>query len=155
FQAEYQDAIAQICTLDSQDQAGLRSKYLPLLVGKQRSNIQEVMKRQDWDGTILKIDRIISDLQLTGPLAAEIWVERARAHVKLSQWDEAEKDYAKAVELKPGDADLRAERGQFYEKRGQLEKTAAEFNAAVASAAKAVATVRATWVEAPHLDANR
>src|SRR5262249_44215588 len=99
FKGEYRDAITQICTLDSLDQAGLRSKYLPLLVRKKRDDIQDAMKRQDWDGTILKIDQIITDLRLTGPLAADIWRERARAHAKLNQWDEAETDYAKAIEL--------------------------------------------------------
>ena len=86
---------------------------------------------KDWDGTIVKIDKIINELKPTGTAAADMLVERARAHVKLSQWDKAEADYTRALELKPSDDDLRIERGRFFEKRGQSEKAAADFTAAV------------------------
>jgi WD40 repeat protein/serine/threonine protein kinase/tetratricopeptide (TPR) repeat protein len=154
FQGEY-SAVAQICELDSKDVAGLRSRYLPIMVGKRRVDVQEAMRKENWDDTILRIDKIIEELKPTEKLAGEIYLDRARAQAKLQQWDKAEADYARAVELKSDDADLRIERGQFYEKRGKADQAAADFHAAVASRAKAVAACGKAFAAAPHVRANR
>src|SRR5262249_363552 len=47
IQAEYGDALAQVLDLDPLDKAGLRSKYLPLLLGNRRIDVQAAMKKQD------------------------------------------------------------------------------------------------------------
>src|SRR5438094_2799793 len=60
------------------------------------------------------------------PISADMHVDRARAFVKLGQWEQAETDYSRALQLKPGDADLRIERAGFYEQRGQADKAAAD-----------------------------
>jgi eukaryotic-like serine/threonine-protein kinase len=155
IQAEYGDALAQVLDLDPLDKAGLRSKYLPLLLGNRRIDVQAAMKKQDWDGTIVKIDKIINELKPTGTLAADMLVNRARAHVKLSQWDKAEADYTKALDLKPGDANLLIERGQFFEKRGQREKATADFKVAIDAKKKIVETSRADFTRAPQIINNR
>src|SRR5262249_16928427 len=51
----------------------------------------------------------------------------ARAYIKLKQWQKAEADYDKALELKPADAELRLERGQFFMDRGQQDRALKEF----------------------------
>src|SRR5262249_9042317 len=79
----------------------------------------------------------------------------ARAHMKLRQWEEAEADLAKALELKPDDADVRLERGQLYQERGLADKAAVEFTKAIEAKAKAVATRRETFIRAAHVRANR
>jgi serine/threonine-protein kinase len=155
FRSEYSDAVAQICELDSKDEAGLRSKYTQVMVGKRRVDVEEAMRKQDWDGTILKIDKIIEELKPTGKLAAEIYLDRARAQAKLQQWDKAEADYARAIELKPDDGDLRIERGKFYEKRGNADKAAADFNAALESRTKTLAACRTAFAAAPLVRKNR
>ena len=155
FRSEYADAVAQICELDPKDEAGLLSKYLQVKVSKRRVDVQEAMRKQDWDGTILKIDKIIEELKPTGKLAAEIYVDRARAQAKLQQWDKAEADYARAIELKPDDGDLRIERGKFYEKRGNADKATADFNVALESRTKTLAACRTAFDAAPHVQANR
>jgi WD40 repeat protein len=155
FRGEYPEIVNQICELDAQDRAGLRSKYLPLLVRKPRHAVQELMRKQDWDGTILKIDKIIAELKPTGTLAADIYVDRARACVKLRQWEKAEADYSRALELKPDDADLRIERAGFYEQRGQADRAKADFDAAVDLKAKAVEHSRAIFTAAPHATPKR
>jgi tetratricopeptide (TPR) repeat protein len=155
FQNEYRDAVAQICELDPDDRAKLRSKYLPVLVDKRRKDVQEAMRKQDWDGTILKIDKIIEEFKPTGEVAADIFVDRARALAGLKQWDKAEADYARALELKPVDADLRLERGHFYEKRGQPDKAAVEFEAAIASKTQIVAASRTDFDRAAQELAKR
>jgi serine/threonine-protein kinase len=149
LQNEYREAVTQICDLDPDDKAKLRSKYLTILVDKGRSDVQEAMRKQDWDGTILKIDKILEELKPTGKVAADMLVDRARAQARLKQWDKAEADYAKALELKPDDADLRLERGQFYQKRGQPDKAALEFEAAVTAKARIVAGSRKDFDAAP------
>jgi serine/threonine-protein kinase len=155
FRGEYPEIVKQICELDAQDQAGLRSKYLPVLVRKPRIAVQELMQKQDWDGTILKIDKIIEELKPTGKVAAEMYVDRARACVKLAQWEKAEADYSRAIELKSDDGDLRIERAGFYEKRGQADKATADFDAAVDLKAKDVDRCRAAFTAAPHATTKR
>jgi serine/threonine-protein kinase len=155
FRGEYLEIVKQICELDAQDQAGLRSKYLPLLVHKPRKAVQELMKKQDWDGTILKIDKIIAELKPTGKVAADMYVDRARARVKLGQWKKAEADYSHALQLRPNDADLRIERAAFYEKRGQGGKATADLDAAVGLKAKDVDRCRAAFTAAPHAISKR
>jgi serine/threonine-protein kinase len=155
FRGDYHEIVAQIRALDSQDQAGLHSKYLPLVVGKRRIDVQETMRKQDWDGTILKIDKIIEELKPTGDLAAKFYVDRARAHAKLGRRDKSEADYTRAVEIKPDDADLRIERGQFYEKNGQPDKAKVDYDTAIAAKVKQVADCRPAFDGAPHVQANR
>jgi serine/threonine-protein kinase len=155
FRGEYPEIVKQIWELDAQDQAGLRAKYLPVLVRKPRNAAQELMRKQDWDGTILKIDKIIAELKPTGKVAADIYVDRARACVKLRQWEKADADYSRALELKPDDADLRIERAGFYEQRGQADKAKADFDAAVGLKAKTVDRCRTAFTAAPHATAKR
>ncbi|MBI1913775.1 MAG: protein kinase [Planctomycetes bacterium] len=155
IQADYGDALAQVLELDPLDKAGLRSKYLPLLLGNRRIDVQDAMKKQDWDGTIVKIDKIINDLKPTDTVAADMLLNRARAYAKLSQWDKAEADYTRAVELKPADANLRIERGRFFEKRGQPEKAAADFRVTIDTKKKLVETSRAAFTRTPHVLKNR
>jgi WD40 repeat protein/serine/threonine protein kinase/tetratricopeptide (TPR) repeat protein len=50
----------------------------------------------------------------------------ARAHSRLRQWDKAEADYTRALDLQPEDVPLRLERGRFYLRRGQWDKAAAD-----------------------------
>ena len=52
----YADLVAKILQLDPDDNSGLRSKYLPVAVDQRRGDIKEAMKKQDWNGTIVKID---------------------------------------------------------------------------------------------------
>jgi serine/threonine-protein kinase len=155
IQAEYGAEATQVLELDPQDKAGLRSKYLPLVVGHRRVDVDAAMQKQDWPGTIDKIDKILEELKPTGAQGAAIWTDRARAHVKLGQDDRAEADYAKAVELQPDDPELRIERGQFFKRRGQADKAAADLAAAVEPKAKAVAKARAAFADAPHVTAKR
>ncbi|HEV3235900.1 MAG TPA: thioredoxin family protein, partial [Gemmataceae bacterium] len=155
LQAGYPDALARILELDPDDKAGLREKYLPQVMTKSRLDVQDLMKKQDWDGTILKIDKIIEDLKPTDTQAADFWIERARAHVKLNQLDRAEVDFEKAVNLKPADAAVRLERGKFYEKLGNPQKAAVDFSAAIEPWKKTVESARATFNRTPHLRANR
>src|SRR5262249_14362664 len=138
-----------------QDQKGLRSKYLPVLARKPQNAVQELMQKQDWDGTILKIDKIIAELKPTGKLAAEMYVDRARACVKLAQWEKAEADYSRAIELNKDAGDLRIERAGFYERRGQADKATADFDAAVELKAKDVDRARATFTAASHSTPKR
>src|SRR5262249_25953873 len=128
IRADYHEIAAEICELDRSDEAGLRSKYLPEVVAKRRVDVQEAIRKQDWDGTILKIDKIIEELKPTGKLAGDIYIDRARAKAKLGHWDESETDYVKAIELKPDDAELRVERAKFYADRGEVAKATVDFN---------------------------
>jgi serine/threonine-protein kinase len=155
FQPEYQETVAQICELDANDKAGLRSRYLPHMVSKRRIDVQEAMKKQDWDGTILRINKIMEELKPTGALAAEIYVDRARAEAKLKHWDKAEADYAKASELKPDDSQLRIEFGQYFEKRGEPDKAAAQFAQALRSSTRAVESYRTAFEQEPYGKENR
>src|SRR5262249_22075855 len=40
-------------------------------------------------------------------LTADMFMQRARAHVRLGDWQKAEADYAKAIQVRPDDANLR------------------------------------------------
>jgi tetratricopeptide (TPR) repeat protein/tRNA A-37 threonylcarbamoyl transferase component Bud32 len=60
-----------------------------------------------------------------------VWVGRGRAHAALGEWDEAGADYAKAVELRPGDPQLWIERGRFHAGRQQWDQAEAQFTRAV------------------------
>jgi WD40 repeat protein/thioredoxin-related protein len=151
----YPDIVSQILSLDPEDKAGLRSKYLPTILSKRRIDVQEAMKKQDWDGTILKIDKIIAELKPTGKLAAEVWIDRARAHAKLSHWDQAEADYAQALKQKPDDPDLLIERGQFFQNRGQSDRALKDFVAAIDLQAKVVEARRPVFEQAPDGRNNR
>ncbi|HMF13999.1 MAG TPA: thioredoxin fold domain-containing protein, partial [Gemmataceae bacterium] len=155
FRGEYPEIVKQICELDPEDKEGLRSKYLPLMVGKRRTDVQELIRKQDWDGTILKIDKIIEDLKPTGKVGAEIYLDRARAHVKLGKREMAEADFSRAIELKPDDADIRIARGEFYEQRKQADKAAADFDAAVDLKAKTVESCRKAFAAAPRTLSKR
>jgi serine/threonine-protein kinase len=155
IQAEYGDEAAQIMALDHEDKAGLRSKYLPDVVGSRRVDVEAAMQKQDWDGTILKIDKIIEELKPTGKQGAAIYADRARAHVKLGRDDQAEADYEKAVQLKPDDTELRIERAQFFQKRGKADKAAADLAAAVGPKAKAVEAARSAFAAAPYVGTKR
>jgi serine/threonine protein kinase/tetratricopeptide (TPR) repeat protein len=154
FRGDYEE-VGQIYELDAQNQAGLRSKYLPLAMRKQCADLEELKRKQDWYGTILKIDEITQELSPTGPAAAEIYTDRARAHVKQRQWDKAEADFATALILKSDDAELWIERGQFYEQRGEADKANGDFNTAVKVKVKVVQSCRATFEEAPLVMKNR
>jgi tetratricopeptide (TPR) repeat protein len=151
----YLDIVSQILSLDPEDKEGLRSKYLPTILSKRRVDVQEAMKKQDWDGTVLKIDKIIAELKPTGKLAADMYVDRARACMKLAQWEKAEADYSRAIELKPDDGDMRIERAGFYERRGQTDKATADFDAAVELKAKDVDRARADFSAADHVMLKR
>jgi tetratricopeptide (TPR) repeat protein len=151
----YPEIVSEILSLDPDNKAGLRSKYLPTVLGRRRVDVQEAMKKQDWDGTILKIDKIIAELKPTGKLAAEVWIDRARAHVKLNHWEQAEKDYNKALEEKSDDPDLLVERGQFYQSRGHSDKALQDFVAAIGLQTKVVEAKRAIFDKAPDVRKNR
>jgi serine/threonine-protein kinase len=150
-QADYGDAVAQILEIDPRDRAGLRSKYLPLAVGQRRVDVEQAIKKQDWRGTIDQIDKVIAELKPTGKMAAEMWWDRARANLGLKQWDRARADFDKALALDPANANLRIERGRFFDERGQKDKAVAEFSAAIAQTTKLVKRWRSAFASAPHL----
>jgi serine/threonine-protein kinase len=154
-QADYGDAVAKILEIDPQNKAGLRTKYLPLAVDRRRVDVDQAMKRQDWHGSILQIDKIIAELNPTGKVAAKMWLTRARAQVALKHWDQARADFDKALALDPEDADLRIARGRFFEQRGQHAQAVAEFTAAIAAKTKLVKQWRAAFDRAPYMDSYR
>jgi len=83
------------------------------------------------------------------------WGDRARAHKGLKQWDQAEADYAQALTFTPDDADLRIERGRFFEQRSRPDKAVAEFTAAIGQKTKLVDRRRAAFARAPYQKAYR
>jgi tetratricopeptide (TPR) repeat protein len=105
--AEFADLRKQIIDGDSQDKAGLRSTYLATALNERQAQINALVYRQDWNGTILQLDKIIEELKPTDRLTVDMLTQRARAQVCLGDWEKAEADYAKALNLRPDDANLR------------------------------------------------
>jgi serine/threonine protein kinase/Flp pilus assembly protein TadD/thioredoxin-related protein len=151
----YGDTVNEILNLDSADAAGLRSKYLPYAVNKRRVDVLAAKNKQDWNGTIVQIDKIIEELKPTGKVGADMWLERAKAHEGLGQKAEAEADLDKALALKSDDSDVRLERGRFFERAGKADQATVEFAAAVEPKNKAVQQCRETFAKAPLVTENR
>lgn len=64
--------------------------------------------------------------------STEIRMVSVVAHSDLSEWKEALDDVNKLVEERPAAADLRAIRGDLYERKGDLEAAAREYDQALA-----------------------
>lgn len=60
------------------------------------------------------------------------YLERAKLHQQEKRWDDALRDFDKALALDPSEATVYAYRGQIYREKGDLARALAEFDAAVA-----------------------
>ena len=60
------------------------------------------------------------------PNLAAAYARRGHAFLALEDLDRAEADFAKALELTPGDAYARSGRAQVYKRRGKPEPAAAD-----------------------------
>jgi serine/threonine-protein kinase len=147
--SSYTDLVSEVLALDTDDEAGLRSKYLPYVVQNRKVAVDQASRKQDWHGTIVQLDKIIDELKPTGKLAADIWAQRARAEIKLSKFEEAEADYLKALQFAPGASDLRIELGRYYEERGQGAKAAVQFQAAIANEVQGVERLKDDLAKTP------
>jgi serine/threonine protein kinase/WD40 repeat protein/Tfp pilus assembly protein PilF len=59
--------------------------------------VEEYLRRGQWGEAIAHLDRLIAE----APNDCQSYEERARAFVRLQEWDRATKDYAKIAELRP------------------------------------------------------
>jgi serine/threonine protein kinase/WD40 repeat protein/thioredoxin-related protein len=148
-ETDYANLVEQLLQADPQNQTGQRPRYVALRVKQQRGQIDDALQRCDWDATIQKLKEIIAQLQPSGALEGEMVRDRARAEAGLEKWDEAEKDFTRAIELRPDDADLRAERGKFFSQRDQLIRADADYAVAIALRKKALDQARTAFDRAP------
>jgi serine/threonine protein kinase/WD40 repeat protein/tetratricopeptide (TPR) repeat protein len=58
------------------------------------------------------------------------WLDEAKAHAQVKQWDEATAAYSKAIELKPEDGQAWCGRGSAFAGLGRWDKAAADFEKA-------------------------
>jgi WD40 repeat protein len=82
-----------------------------------REETEEAERAGDWPATLHHLDWLIAAAPDRGLLRAR----RARTHVRLAQWELAEEDYARAVELGQAGANVRAPLALIQLKRGRAE----------------------------------
>src|SRR5262249_54322082 len=152
IESDYGDLVTQIRQLDPEDAAGLRTKYTAVELHQRHSEVKAALDKPncDWDGTLKQIDDVIAKLKPTGQAAADVWVDRARAHAGLRRWQEADDDYTKAIELRPDDPELWVQRGQLRAKQNQKEQADKDFSQAIELKTKRLEERRQALAKAPH-----
>jgi serine/threonine-protein kinase len=149
IESDYGNLVDQLLQTAGPDQTGLRSKYVALSIKSRQGEIQQSLKKCDWDATIKMLDEIITQLKPSGELEGQMLADRARAEAGLQKWDAAEKDFDRAIALRPNDADLRVDRGNYFTQRGQADKANADYGDALGVKNKAIHQARAKLQRTP------
>jgi tetratricopeptide (TPR) repeat protein len=87
------------------------------VIAWQREEAEEAERAGDWPATLHHLDVLIRAKPDQGMLRAR----RARTHVRLAQWDLAEDDYVKAVDLGQASVNVRIPLALIQLKRGRVE----------------------------------